>query len=52
MDATSLTEALRLEADAWDKRERDPKRISAIWCSEFHEKAVAKRGLELLGLTL
>ena len=51
MDATSLAEALQLEADAWDSGERDPKRISTIWCPEFHETAVAKRGLELLGLT-
>jgi glycosyltransferase involved in cell wall biosynthesis len=50
MQAMCLAEALALEADAWLRLERDPQRISRIWCEEFHEKAVAKRGLQLLGL--
>jgi glycosyltransferase involved in cell wall biosynthesis len=50
MDADSLCEALILEADAWDAGQRDPNRISRIWCEEFHSTKVAERALRLLGL--
>jgi glycosyltransferase involved in cell wall biosynthesis len=50
MDADSLAEALQLEADAWDKGQRDPIRISRIWCHEFHDVNVAARALDFLGL--
>ena len=52
MDAVALAEALQLEAQAWDKGERDPERISHIWTEEFHDVKVASRALEFLGLKL
>jgi glycosyltransferase involved in cell wall biosynthesis len=50
MDTDSLAEALQLEAEAWDKGQRDPIRISCIWCNEFHDVNVAARALDFLGL--
>jgi glycosyltransferase involved in cell wall biosynthesis len=50
MDADALAEALQLEARAWDDGQRDPTRISRIWCDEFHDVKVASRALALLGL--
>jgi glycosyltransferase involved in cell wall biosynthesis len=52
MTAEALAEALMLEADAWDQGQRDPRRISEIWCDEFHSHKVAARGLEMLGLSV
>jgi len=50
MDADAMAEALQLEAQAWDREERNPARISRIWTEEFHDVNVATRALELLGL--
>lgn len=50
MTVDALAEALILEADAWSQGQRDPQRISSIWCDEFHSNKVAARGLEILGL--
>ncbi len=50
MDADSLAEALQLEAEAWDTGQREPIRISHIWCNEFHAVNVAARALDFLGL--
>jgi glycosyltransferase involved in cell wall biosynthesis len=50
MDADSLAEALQLEAEAWDTGQREPIRISRIWCNEFHDVNVAARALDFLGL--
>ena len=50
MNSDALAEALKLEAQAWDKGERDPERISHVWTQEFHDVKVASRALEFLGL--
>jgi glycosyltransferase involved in cell wall biosynthesis len=47
---TALAEELLLEADAWDRGERDPERISRIWSDEFHAVQVAGRALDALEL--
>jgi glycosyltransferase involved in cell wall biosynthesis len=52
MDADSLCEALMLEADAWEAGQRDPERISRIWCEEFHSTKVAERAIRLLELPM
>ncbi len=46
----SLANELFLEAQAWEQGHRDPKRISDVWCPEFHAPEVAIRALQLLGL--
>jgi len=48
--ADALTDELILEADAWESGARDPKRISRIWCAEFHATEVARRALDALGI--
>lgn len=48
--ARALADELLLEADSWTRGERDPVRISRIWCEEFHATAVARRALVHLGL--
>lgn len=48
--AEALADELVLEAMSWDRGERDPKRISRIWCDEFHAHAVASRAMCCLGL--
>ena len=50
MSAEALAEALILEAAAWESAQRDPERISRIWCQEFHEGAVAARAMQMLKL--
>jgi glycosyltransferase involved in cell wall biosynthesis len=50
MNPDALAEALQLEAQAWDNGQRDPFRISRIWCDEFHDVKVASRALDFLGL--
>jgi len=50
MDSNALCEALKLEADAWVRGQRDPERISRIWTDEFHEVNVASQALTFLGL--
>jgi hypothetical protein len=50
MNAEAMAEALMLEAEAWEAGQRDARRISGIWCEEFHAHAVAKRALELLNI--
>lgn len=47
---SALTDELILEAGAWEAGERDPDRISRIWCAEFHAPKVAQRALESLNL--
>lgn len=44
----ALAAELALEASSWGAGERDPARISGIWCDEFHANKVAARALELL----
>jgi glycosyltransferase involved in cell wall biosynthesis len=48
--AEALADELVLEADSWGRGERDPARISRIWCEEFHAPAVARKALDCLGL--
>ena len=45
-----LSEALTLEAHAWEKGERNPFSIATIWGSEFHAGEVAGRALAFLDL--
>jgi glycosyltransferase involved in cell wall biosynthesis len=52
MTASGLAEALMLEAQAWDSKQRDPARISRIWKDEFHSSMVAKRALHMLNLSV
>jgi glycosyltransferase involved in cell wall biosynthesis len=47
----ALADELILEADAWERGERDPERISRIWTREFHAPEVARRALAALGLS-
>lgn len=49
-DPELLADALLLEAEAWESGQRDPARISASWCPEFHSRSVADRVLQALGL--
>lgn len=46
----ALADELILEAESWERGERDPARISKIWTSEFHAPEVARRALAALGL--
>jgi hypothetical protein len=46
----ALSTELVLEADAWESGQRDPERISRIWCKEFHAPEVAMRAIQYLGL--
>ena len=50
MSTDVLAEALMIEADAWNQKQRDPQRISSIWTEEFHDVKVASRTLQFLGL--
>jgi glycosyltransferase involved in cell wall biosynthesis len=50
--ADSLADELVLEANSWEAGERDPERISRIWCEEFHAPNVATRALNALKITL
>ena len=43
-------ETLQLEAQAWERGDRDLARISRIWSEEFHDINVASGALELFGL--
>jgi glycosyltransferase involved in cell wall biosynthesis len=43
-----LADELALEADSWESEERDPTRISQVWCQEFHMQNVARRALDFL----
>ena len=52
MNSDALAEAMTLEAQAWDRGERDPEHISRIWTEEFHDVKVASRALEFLGVRL
>lgn len=42
-----LADALTMEAEAWDRGERDPEAISSSWCREFHAPEVARQILSL-----
>jgi len=46
----ALAEELVLEADAWERGERNASAISVSWTREFHAKNVARRALEYLDL--
>lgn len=46
----ALADELILEADAWERGERNPERISNAWTGEFHAPEVARRALKALGL--
>jgi len=46
--AESLSQALLSEAEAWDKGDRNPDRISVVWTSEFHSEQVAQKVLDLV----
>ena len=48
-ESSALADELTLEAASWENGERDPERISAVWCAEFHAKHVAERAVSLLG---
>lgn len=50
-NSASLTDELILEANAWESGQRDPNRISDIWCNEFHADRVAQRAMQALNLT-
>ena len=50
--ADALADELVLEANSWEAGERDPERISRIWCKEFHAPNVAMRALSALKITL
>jgi glycosyltransferase involved in cell wall biosynthesis len=45
-----LSEALILEAHAWEKGERNPQGISEEWIGEFHANSVASKAIEHLNL--
>jgi hypothetical protein len=45
-----LSEALILEANAWEKGERNPWGISEEWIGEFHANSVASKAIEYLNL--
>jgi glycosyltransferase involved in cell wall biosynthesis len=45
-----LTDALCAELETWDRGDRDPRKISASWCSDLHPDHVAREILELYGL--
>ncbi|MCB1131471.1 MAG: glycosyltransferase, partial [Verrucomicrobiae bacterium] len=46
-DSSFLTDALVMEAHAWDAGHRDPHEISRNWTAEFHHVNVARRLLKL-----
>lgn len=49
LDAALLAEALATEVAAWDRGERDPAMISAVWCSRLHAEKAAGAILRALG---